>query len=373
MPDPEVQHFGESAGVVNVARRPLRFRGVTVRPLEHTRVIRFSECATMAKKYKKFADCTPKTQGGMKKFADAPEDAAGAPEGISRADMLEMLSDYGVDPSVTEGMDDDELAEMLRVLSSQAPDTPAEPASTQMDGSNELRGKNQAGQLAAINAKDPEGDYHPSKHTYADNTSAVPVAPTATGLAPSNPAVSQQNMAQPTSVTHMVKYSEQQIVAMNAWAEALEKRLAALDKISGDRVADEKKAGFQVFCESQVKAGKLLPAWIDAGLIEVAMELDAVKVHKFSDGKQVTALDKLKAIITSGPNLLHFSERLANGKSGSAAADHEENRVKQHYHSFAENYKKQGLDEEKLVAGFRALKKRMPDTRAEDYLGAGVA
>ena len=33
-------------------------------------------------------------------------------------------------------------------------------------GSDELRGKNKAGQLRAINAKDPEGDYHPSQHTY---------------------------------------------------------------------------------------------------------------------------------------------------------------------------------------------------------------
>lgn len=341
MPDPEVQQYAE---VIRIRQRPLRYRGVTVRPRDHTKVVRFSECPTMAK-FKKYADCSDATKAGMKKFADAATaspDATAAPDGVSREDMIGMLADYGVDASLLEGMTDEQLAEMLRVLSSQVPDeAPPEP-------------KTELAEPAATAV-----------------TATPAAAPTSTGPAPANPSVSPSGMGHPTSVT--MKYSEKQIADMNAKADALEQRLAALDKITADRIGDEKRTGFKAFCEAQVKAGRLLPAWIDAGLEEVAMELDAVKVHKFSDGKEVTPLDKLKKIIAAGPNLLVFSERLANGKSGEDGADHEEGRVKQHYHRFSESFKKQGLTEEKLVAGFKALKARLPESRAEDYLGAGVA
>lgn len=358
LPEPEFQAYTESG--VPVPRRPLRVE--SVRRRRRVCVVRFSEAPV--KTCKSYAALSEKSKATMKRFADdAPAEGGDAPAAVSRQDLLDMLADMGVDTAALKDCPDEALAEIARVLSSQVPaddDKPTEPApdDNRMSGSDELRGKNQDGQRRAIWAKDPEGDYHPSKHTYAgDDESAT--------NAPAEPAMPAN---QPSRIT--VQFSEpvQQAIAaaVKMALDAQKGDIAQIKRFTESEKASRKRADVTAFCEAQVKAGKLLPAEIDGGVVEMAMGLDAATVVKFSDGKHETALDRWKRTVEARPVLVSFAERLKGGKPADPNAG-DEDRIRAHVMQFSELYGNYSPD--RMVEGFRAARKANPKYTVEEHLG----
>lgn len=64
----------------------------------------------------------------------------------------------------------------------------------------------------------------------------------------------------------------------------------------------------EAFCEGAKRAGKLLPAWEEAGIVEFLMRLDDSNSVLFAEGRQTTLLEWFKNMIESMPPLVFFSE-----------------------------------------------------------------
>ena len=108
-----------------------------------------------------------------------------------------------------------------------------------------------------------------------------------------------------------MKYSEdiRRIVTetVNGALKPLQTQIASINKQASQRLANEKRANIDAFCERMVKSGKVLPAQLDAGLRDALYAADANAVLKFGE-KSVSQLDLLMQTIEKGPTIARFSE-----------------------------------------------------------------
>jgi hypothetical protein len=310
----------------------------------------------------------------------------------TREEMLAKMAEYGADKAKCDAMSDDELREALKQKEAEqhaeddlneeelaklpkdqamakyadhfarkfkergvkifGDDFDAKKTYTQgamaFDGSDELRGKNQAGQLRAINAKDPHGDYHPSNHS------------------------------------ETLKFSDAQLdsIVQKVTAKVTADITASLKPIQQDIdrfKEDTKKDSIQAFIDSRVKAGKISSRELDRpnGRPNIMDRLMATNgttpVFSYSEkGKRVemTALDQAMAEIDARQPV-RFGEQAASGKAGSADGNPEDleiAKVSEHYESFAENFRKIGTTKAEFVDGFKNAKKMRPEISADDFL-----
>jgi len=325
----------------------------------------------------------PPTGNTFTIFSEAP---------MGRDEMIAQLLQAGYDQEVLDGMSDEQLTDSLRVLSSQMADMPDDAAMMSMDPA----AKRQLGERCkAMSNRFKE---YAGKCGAAMGDPAMPAAPVAKTPNPTPTTLSQTppNAVPPADVdplkgvAHsavpvpppvpnpsgppmpkkvMMSYSEKDAAALEARIAASEERLKHLDQATAQRTREEKKASISSFCERMVKAGKLLPAELDAGLAVTLEALDAGTVIKFSEKESCTALEKMMRTIESRPNLLKFSEK---GKSPSktAAGDLEVQAVER----FAESDQGiqhilavQGKTPEDHINEFKALLKKNPKITAAQY------
>lgn len=320
LPLPEYQRYAESK-FANVVASQIAPAPVALRDVKRTNeiVVLFSEVQPMSAykfvkgKVKKFADLKPESKVTLKKFEDMP--AEGAPPSANRQEMIQLLADAGIDTAVlTDAVPDNVLAEMVRVLQAM-----------------------QSAQAAVPNAE--------------------PVAP-AVVTQPAPPAPAPQPAAIPTATPSSVtlKYGERDVTPQQ-YAELIRAENAeALKQIEAFRTATKRDA-VATFCETQVKAGKMLPVERDAE-IELALSLDD-SVKKFGEGQTLTALDAWRKRIENRPNLVKLAERCKNPSSTP-------NAQLEIVQKFAETWNDDKAASE-YVAGFAEVLKNKPDATAEMY------
>ena len=200
-------------------------------------------------------------------------------EGMSKEEMIAALTDLGFDPAVLGTFTDEQLADTIRVLQEVAAEMPGEEEPA------------------------PEEPMPEEEAPAEEQMSEIPAAP----HAPAN--------QQPKKVT--MQFSEKDV-------EAIVQR-----KIDAEREKLKRQAGIQAFCERVSKEGKIPPAWFD-GTDSKPTLADALYafaenpsgVTKFSEGsRRLTPMEVLMQVIDNGPNLVRFSEMLADPKQGPAMSD----------------------------------------------------
>ena len=156
-------------------------------------------------------------------------------------------------------------------------------------------------------------------------------------------------------------------------------RIGKLDKFAERRINAERRATADAMFRTAVKAGKVLPSQIPA-LMPAVMKMDAARAIKFSEkdakGKTFTAerteFDNFFHQIMLGPDVAKFAEQAKTGKDNGSPADAEEReigKIKAHYEQFREIFTKQGTTVEKLVDGFKNMRKSNPNATASQLLG----
>jgi hypothetical protein len=123
-----------------------------------------------------------------------------------------------------------------------------------------------------------------------------------------------------------------------------EQRLAAIDRVTSDRLAAEKRARIDATLTELVASKKVLPAELDAGdpknpqptLRDTLLALDATKVTAFAEGQAPTSeLDRALAALKRRPDLARFSHERVKAGTGGAGEDPEmrdlEERTKRRY------------------------------------------
>jgi len=161
----------------------------------------------------------------------------------------------------------------------------------------------------------------------------------------------------------MKKFSER-------YAKA-EKRLAAIETTSRLRLLAEKKARIKGEVDSLVAQGRVSPAERKTGLDDSLYALDAERVEKFSDGLKVvslTPLDNALRILHARPVLMRFGEHIPSSGKDGAGDDVEVEKIEAHYDRFSEQFERNKLPKESLVAGFKAERSRKPKMTADEYL-----
>lgn len=181
---------------------------------------------------------------------------------------------------------------------------------------------------------------------------------------------------QPTQV--VLKYSElagllKPLVeaAVSTVQKQVGEKIAQLDKFAEDRMAAEKKGTIKAELDALVSAGKVLPAEVE-GLSRVLAGLDAKTVQKFSEGgKDVerTAFDDMLATLKNRPAIASFAERLKSPAGANGTATDDEAKLKAHYQTFSERFRKiPGMSEQKLIDGYKNAKKIDQDLTVEEFL-----
>lgn len=310
----------------------LSFRSKLVRPLAGT-VAYFSEIHPVSKRSKKakFSDAVKKTYQAFADEPAMPEEAAPAPAGVSRDDMVAMLTEMGYDPAMLEKAPDELLAEMIRVQkSSMAPMADAPLPGT-------------------VNAEPP------------------PIAPTPT-IQPSSgiPGVPDRT---PSQVT--LKFGEKDMDLDKALAPLVASAVAAaLKPIAGTLAATKsdvdkfqettRRSAIDAKWSEWLKAGKVLPAQEEA--IKARLRR-ADAVQKFSDGK--TELEVQLAEIDAYPSILKFSETVKSKKNG--AGTEEQQKVERFAEDHADALKRMGKTVSAYVTAFADARKKRPELTAAEY------
>lgn len=317
----------------------------------------FCEVRPMAKKRQKVAKFSEQCKATWKKFADEPalpDAAAPAPAGVTRDDMIAMLTEAGYDPAVLEKAPDDLLAEMIRVSKSgmaQMADATAQPGT--------------------VNAEPPV--------TPPVQTPAPAPAPAHAGSGiPGVPS------ATPSQVT--LKFGEKDVDLNQVLKPLIDQAVAAAVKPINDGLAatqgnvskfqeDTKKASIDAKLDLLVKQGKVLPAELDDTKEDnLRKQLQRANgVHKFADG--LTELDKQLALLEARPQLVKFSEQVKAGKSGGGKPGTDDDPEVQEVQKFAEDhaasFSKGGLKTADFVGTFKKLRADRPDYTAAQYTGSG--
>lgn len=199
--------------------------------------------------------------------------------------------------------------------------------------------------------------------------------------APAQPVTSETSQPKKTTVTHQYSERDMERFASRAVERALESRIKdkidRFEKFTETQLAAQKKATIEAFCESRLKAGKILPSELDtennpANLFDRLMRADAsTPVRKFREGKKdvsLTELDLQMREIDARPARM-FSEKVKAGKAGNGSADDdiEVEKVSEAFDRFSEVFPK-GTKKEDLIAGYKAEKKHHPEVTAADFL-----
>ncbi len=157
--------------------------------------------------------------------------------------------------------------------------------------------------------------------------------------------------------------------------KANEARLQEIERKTEQRLAAERKAATFSEVTALVKSGQVLPAEVDAGLVELLMLLPHDTVHTFAekDGRQVkaTAIDRALSILKGRPKLHTFAEKVKGGGKAAGAADEEKALVEEHWNSFSERFTRMGVSKDAFTKAFEKRRTQTPDLTAEQYLGEG--
>lgn len=162
-------------------------------------------------------------------------------------------------------------------------------------------------------------------------------------------------------------------------------RVKKMESFTEKRVAAEKKATASARLDTLVKAGKVWPAELDAGLLDTVMGLDAESVSKFSEknakGQAVvverTPFDHFFKTLEARPKQFDFSEKVktpaagpgsgaSSGVGGQEEAEIE--KLKGHFEVYKEHFPK-GTKVDDLVDGFKKQRKHDATVTAERFLG----
>lgn len=314
------------------ALRALKPVGV-VRNEQAGTVVAFSEVVPMskpAKTFKKFADLNAASRATIKKFADAPE---GETPSVTREELIAVLGDAGFDVStITAETPEAVLLEMARVLRMSMEESAKAKAETVNNGDKpEDKPAEKKEEVKEMSNKNLPADWETKLKTFA----------------------------------------EQQAAPIKAELEALKKQTAA-DATQLKRMATANTAAsIRAFCEQARKDRKLLPAEIDAGIVDVMTALAEVPtVVTFADGKQSTLLEKFKAVILARPALKVFADAL---KPGPVNQDQEVATVRTFADDNATQLKHTGQTKEQFVQRFIDQRKTNEQLTAAEFLGQPAA
>jgi hypothetical protein len=308
-------------------------------------VVRYSEATTMP---------MPGTMPKATKHWYAESGETGQPPPLSKEEVAAKLSEEGMDKDVLASMPEKALAECAKMSArhyaeiNESPEDKMDPDEENFlkrkdpqaqanlsekykrysalaeryrkyDGSDELRGKNQAGQIKAIMAKDPHGDYAPSKHEYADDPTFNP--PTGTGglITPSPNKVEERR--------NEMQFSEDRVQAIVD--AATRKVLAQLGPVKAEvaefkeSLLNEKKATeAETAARNAWKRGQITSAQFDSILARLLRADNHAVVETFSEGgKKVacTEFELQKRELARMPIVVNYQERIGAGSDASAS------------------------------------------------------
>jgi hypothetical protein len=299
---------------------------------------------------------------------------------MDRAAMLKELEQMGFSADAfPEVVPDATLAEILRVYSAQQEEEPTEEMPEEE--------KKAMGEAYAAKCMKYRSWAETCGHKFDDTPAAAMPAAGGNTTDGANVMAADGNVsnftppaAAPKKVTHTMQFSEEQIKSVAKLAAdeirkelgGVKDKVAELDKFAEKRVAAEKQATIKARLDTLVQLGKVLPVEIDAGLAEDLYGLDALAVHKFSEGgKEVpmTRLDHAFKTLEARPNLVQFGERAKSRANGNTSEDAELAKLDAHFEQFSEGFKRNGITADKLKAGFKAERGRKPQLTADQYLG----
>jgi hypothetical protein len=98
-------------------------------------------------------------------------------------------------------------------------------------------------------------------------------------------------------------------------AETERKKIAAeFAEKAATAAREARKTATKAWYDQTLAAGKIAPAWGDAGLLAFAESLDAETPVEFAEGKKQAALDWFKGFIEGLPKVIEFKEIAGRGK-----------------------------------------------------------
>lgn len=304
------------------------------------------------------------------------------PMSMTREQLLQALADLGFNVAViTDATSDDALREIWKAVADEAdaaPDAAAAPGDMPDDAFGEM-GLDDPDKPDAMPPGGSDGvaepPAEPADGTHGNTDPGVAMGDN--GLVtrdaedePDMMPVKKMGQGQPTR-----KYGEgagkangkPAAPATARTVNRIERRLDALDRQTARRLAREKHANIQAFCERLRAEGRLPPALADP-LVPFMMTLDAGRVRKFSEGGPGrTQLDEFMSILDQSPTYISFAERVKQ-PAGGGGKDPEVARVEQHYQKFSERYAKVGTTKEKLVKAFNYERKQNPHLTADEFV-----
>lgn len=304
---------------------------------------------------------------------------------MNRDEVIQQLTTKGYDPAMLAGLEDAELAEMLRVES----DETAGP-----DGMSDKTKAAFAANCKTMSAKYRERGTKFGA-TFDDGTDTGTPAPgAAMGEPPAvTPPPSVANHATPPApAAHppapaaaipadhpsevVMHYTELEAKnkALEAKQKALEAKQQQLEKFAEERIAAEKRARIDSEVKALVHSGQILPSELDAGKYDYLYDLPATgNVSKYTEGgkaKTGSPLDAALAKIKAGPVLVRFGEKLKDPHKAAAAGDVEVNKVQRFAESdqaFQHALSVQGKTPDDFVNEFKKVQAKNPKVTAAMY------
>ena len=280
----------------------------------------------VAKKCKPFAELSDATKATLKKFAESPGGDMSA-AGVSRDDLLAMLSDMGMDPAMADGASDAFLSEVVRVIS-------------------------MTGQQAADEARDA-----------VEKLESEPVEEMSDEKKEETPEEKKKE-------TPEEKKEEEETVAMSEKArteiETLKARLDAAEKRAQDAALQSLTNRVEAFCEKQQAAHKLSPA--AASLFkQVLPKVNAEAVYKFGES-ETTTLDAVMKAIEALP-AWPFGEKVP----GANVQDDDLSEIIAFSEKHANALRKSGRSPDFMVETFKKQRANDPTLTAKKFLGSPAA
>jgi hypothetical protein len=113
-------------------------------------------------------------------------------------------------------------------------------------------------------------------------------------------------------------YTEEQVKALldqqrAAFAEELKKQEERITAALKVQITEEgRKKGIGDFCDSLVREGKVLPAWIDGGLKTFMEHLEGAEPIQFAENRKEAPLEWFQRFLQDMPGMVRFDE-FANG------------------------------------------------------------
>jgi hypothetical protein len=186
-----------------------------------------------------------------------------------------------------------------------------------------------------------------------------------------------------SATVDLATFSEDQI---NSLTDAIADKIAGplnakIDAKIAANAKELKRQRIDVFCETQIRAGRIDPAELDvtAGGPTLADRLfaldDTAKIHTFSEGgtaRELTQLDAEMRAISLRPARFK-GEKVASGKGGVATFSEDANknrreRLCQHLETFSESFGKIGMTKDEYAKAWDIAN---ADERRELELGVG--